>query len=70
MKLSSYIAPLLATALSFPVEAAEIKNTDDPTLQLSTDSAFNFGLLIALGGALTGGSDIAPVLSVARNIKV
>jgi hypothetical protein len=45
-------------------------NTDKhPTLQLSTDSAFNFQFLIALGDAITGRADIAPVLGVAQNIK-
>lgn len=46
-------------------------NTTDsnPTFSLSTDSAFNFQYLIALGNALTGGSDIGPVLGAAKNIK-
>jgi hypothetical protein len=69
MKLSRYASPLLA-ALAHCRSAFGANNTDDsPTLQLSTDSAFNFQFLIALGDATTGGADITPVLGVAKNIK-
>jgi hypothetical protein len=69
MKLSSYTSILLA-ALVHCCPAFAANNTDDyPTLQLSTDSAFNFQFLIALGDALTGGSDITPVLGAAKNVK-
>lgn len=69
MKLSSYTSVLLA-ALVHCRPAFAANNTDDyPTLQLSTDSAFNFQFLIALGDALTGGSDITPVLGAAKNIE-
>lgn len=66
MKLSMLAGPLLA-ALAYcrPGAAAG----DSPTLQLSTDSSFSFQLLNALSQALTGGSDITPVLGAAKNIK-
>ncbi|KAJ5116668.1 hypothetical protein N7456_001016 [Penicillium angulare] len=69
MKFSTYAGPLVAALVySCPVLAAN-SSDNEPTLQLSTDSAFNFQFLIALGNALTGGSDIDPVLGVAKNIK-
>ena len=40
-----------------------------PTLPLSSDLTFNFDLLIPLGLALTGGSNISPVLGVANNVE-
>ncbi|KAL6250070.1 hypothetical protein RBB50_002371 [Rhinocladiella similis] len=40
-----------------------------PTLPLSSDSTFNFDFLIPLGLALTGGSDISPVLGVANIVE-
>jgi hypothetical protein len=65
MKHSLNTRPLLAILLHGH-SVAGANNTDNyPTLQLSTDSAFNFQFLIALGDAITGGADIAPVLGVA-----
>ncbi|TQV99328.1 hypothetical protein V2A60_004801 [Cordyceps javanica] len=62
----------LTTALLYmqPASAASAANnaTDEPTLPLSSDTTFNFQFLIALGNALSGGSDIGPVLGAARNI--
>ncbi|KAJ4145109.1 hypothetical protein LMH87_003969 [Akanthomyces muscarius] len=59
----------LTTALLYMQPAAAAKNaTDEPTLPLSSDSTFNFQFLIALGNALTGGSDIGPVLGAAKSI--
>jgi hypothetical protein len=69
MKLSIYASPLLAVLMHYRQVIAVNSTEDYPTLQLSTDSAFNFQFLIALGNALTGGSDITPVLGAAKNIK-
>ncbi|RAK98753.1 hydrolase psoB [Aspergillus ibericus CBS 121593] len=69
MRLSVTIYALLA-AFSSCSSADQVNQTSNtPTLDLSTDSAFNFQYLIALGDALTGGSDIAPVLGAAKNIQ-
>ncbi|OOF91801.1 hypothetical protein ASPCADRAFT_176350 [Aspergillus carbonarius ITEM 5010] len=69
MRLSITIYALLA-AFSSCSSAAGVNETNDiPTLELGTDSAFNFQFLIALGDAITGGSDIAPVLGAAKNIQ-
>ncbi|OJI99097.1 hypothetical protein ASPVEDRAFT_38561 [Aspergillus versicolor CBS 583.65] len=65
MKLSILTSPLLAALVS---AAANQPNTY-PTLQLSTDTAFNFEFLTALRNSLTGGSDIGPVLGVAQAIE-
>lgn len=69
MKLHCYILPLFAMAMHIRPAVSANGTENAPTLQLSTDSAFNFQFLIALGDALTGGSDIAPVLGAAKNIK-
>ncbi|OQD77129.1 hypothetical protein PENDEC_c003G00736 [Penicillium decumbens] len=69
MKLSACFGPLVAALVYSQPALAANKSDNNPTLQLSTDSAFNFQYLIALGNALTGGSDIDPVLGVAKNIK-
>ncbi|KAJ6786858.1 hypothetical protein PWT90_06207 [Aphanocladium album] len=59
----------LTTALLYMQPAATKSATNkEPTLPLSSDSAFNFQFLIALGNAVTGGSDIGPVLGAARDI--
>ncbi|KAI9745413.1 MAG: hypothetical protein M1818_000947 [Claussenomyces sp. TS43310] len=39
-----------------------------PVLPLSSDASFNFNILVALGEAIYGGSDIAPVLGAALEI--
>jgi hypothetical protein len=69
MKLSIYASSLLAALIHHRQAAAANSTEEFPTLQLSTDSAFNFQYLIALGNALSGGSDITPVLSAAKNIE-
>ncbi|PWY81585.1 putative hydrolases or acyltransferase [Aspergillus sclerotioniger CBS 115572] len=69
MRLSLSIYALLATFSSCSSAADANTTSDIPTLELGTDSAFNFQYLIALGDAPTGGSDIAPVLGAAKNIK-
>lgn len=69
MKPSICIYTLLALFSSCSSAAEANKPSKTPTLELSTDSAFNFQYLIALGDAITGGSDIAPVLGAAKNIK-
>jgi pimeloyl-ACP methyl ester carboxylesterase len=69
MKLSIYTSPLLAALMHYRQATAANSTEDYPTLQLSTDSEFNFQFLIALGNAITGGSDIGPVLGAAKNIK-
>ncbi|XRM45256.1 hypothetical protein ABZX51_008357 [Aspergillus tubingensis] len=68
MRLSISIYALLAVFSSCSSAAGVNTTSDAPTLQLSTDSAFNFQYLIALGDALTGGADIAPVLGAAKYI--
>lgn len=69
MKLSLYTGLFFALLLHCR-SVLGANNTDEhPTLQLSTDSAFNFQFLTALGDAITGRADIAPVLGVAQNIK-
>lgn len=65
MRLSILTSPLLAALVS----AAANQTNTYPTLQLSTDTAFNFEFLTALRNSLTGGSDIGPVLGVAQAIK-
>lgn len=57
---------LTAALLLRPATAGN--DTEGPTLPLSSDSTFNFQFLIALGNALSGGSDIGPVLGAAKNI--
>lgn len=74
MKLTSYVsaAQLLAAVVYLYLQPAfGVSNSSSkaPTLPLSSDSAFNFDLLIPLGLALTGGSDISPVLGVANNVE-
>ncbi|CAM1510810.1 Fc.00g083230.m01.CDS01 [Cosmosporella sp. VM-42] len=69
MKLSSYTSPLLATLALCRQAAGANSTNNEPTLPLSTDSAFNFNFLIALSDALTGGSDIAPVLAAAKDLE-
>ncbi len=69
MKLSAYTSPLLA-AFALCHQAAGFNITDnEPTLPLSSDGSFNFDFLVVLSDALTGGSDIAPVLGAAKDIK-
>lgn len=65
MKLSILTSSLLAALASATANQTNIY----PTLQLSTDTAFNFEFLTALRNSLTGGSDIGPVLGVAQAIK-
>lgn len=65
MKLSFFTSSLLAALVS----AAANETNAYPTLQLSTDTAFNFEFLTALRNSLTGGSDIGPVLGVAQAVK-
>ena len=63
-------AQLLAlVACLQPASGASNSSSKTPTLPLSSDSTFNFDLLIPLGLALTGGSDISPVLGVANNVE-
>lgn len=69
MKLSFHTGPLLAALLHSRSVTGNSSTGNPPTFQLSTDSAFNFQYLIALGDALTGGADITPVLGAAYNIK-
>ncbi|KAJ5895335.1 hydrolases or acyltransferase [Penicillium taxi] len=69
MKLLCCTGPLLATSLYCRLAVAANTTDNLPTLQLSTDTTFNFQFLIALGDAPTGGSDIGPVLGAAKNIK-
>ncbi|KAJ9300230.1 hypothetical protein DTO271G3_2347 [Paecilomyces variotii] len=70
MKLSSvYTCPLLATLLQWSLAAGANTTSNDPVLLLSSDETFHFNLLIALGDAVAGGSDIAPVLGAAKNIQ-
>lgn len=61
-----YSGALTAALLSLRPAAA--KNFSEPTLPLSSDTAFNFQFLIALGNAVSGGSDIGPVLGAAKDI--
>jgi pimeloyl-ACP methyl ester carboxylesterase len=67
MKLT-LVAPILAGWMPSLAAAASNGSDNSPTLPLSTDSAFNFQFLIALGDAITGGADIGPVLGAAKNI--
>ncbi|KAL4877364.1 Alpha/Beta hydrolase protein, partial [Aspergillus karnatakaensis] len=72
MKLSTCICPLLASSVYCRSMARATNTTksdpdDYPTFQLSSDSNFNFNFVIALGNAVTGGSDIGPVLGVAKD---
>lgn len=69
MKLSFYAGPLLAALLHFHSAAGANSTDDEPTLQLSTDSTFNFDILTALSDAITGAGDIGPILGAAKNIK-
>ena len=70
MKLPIYTGSLLAAAaILLQYHPAAAANKYQPTLPLSTDSAFNFQFLIALSDAATGGSDTAPILGVAQSIK-
>ncbi|KAJ4303524.1 hypothetical protein N0V90_002420 [Kalmusia sp. IMI 367209] len=69
MKLSVCASLSLAALMHYRQAAAANNTVVYPTLQLSTDSAFNFQFLIALGDALSGGSDITPVLGAAKTIK-
>ena len=73
MKLTSVstAAQLLAAVacLQLASGASNYSSSEAPTLPLSSDSTFNFDLLIPLGLSLTGGSDISPVLGVANNIE-
>ncbi|GKZ23298.1 hypothetical protein AbraIFM66951_011691 [Aspergillus brasiliensis] len=69
MRISICIYVLLTVFSSCSSAAGTNQTSNIPTLELGTDSAFNFQYLIALGDALTGGSDIAPVLGAAKNIK-
>jgi alpha-beta hydrolase superfamily lysophospholipase len=68
MKLTLTARPILAAWTLFMAAVASNASDDSPTLLLSTDSAFNFQYLIALGDAITGGADIGPVLGAAKNI--
>ncbi|KAL2862425.1 alpha/beta hydrolase family protein [Aspergillus lucknowensis] len=71
MKLATYIYPLLQVATSAScrsIARADNNPNPYPTFQLSNDSTFNFNFVIALGNALTGGSDIGPVLGVAKDV--
>ncbi|KAJ5172203.1 Alpha/Beta hydrolase protein [Penicillium capsulatum] len=69
MKIIKYTRPLLAALVYARPTASATKTNNNPTLPLSTDSTFNFQYMIALGDAITGGSDIGPVLGAAKNIK-
>lgn len=71
MKLSTYTGTLLAALAHTRLAAGATNKTDEspPTYQLSNDTAFNFEYLVALQNALSGGSDIGPVLGAAKNIK-
>ncbi|MDI1492949.1 MAG: hypothetical protein OHK93_004733 [Ramalina farinacea] len=72
MKLTSTSAAhLLAAVVYLYLQPASGANNSSkaPTLPLSSDSTFNFDLLIPLGLALTGGSDISPVLGVANKVE-
>ena len=67
----STAAQLLAavTCLQLASGASTSSSSKAPTLPLSSDSTFNFDFLIPLGLALTGGSDISPVLGVVNNVE-
>lgn len=74
MKLTSVsaaAAQLLAAVacLQLASGASNYSSSKAPTLPLNSDSTFNFDFLIPLGLALTGGSDISPVLGVANNVE-
>lgn len=70
MKFATYSGPSLLAALAayYCIPADGAPNPEQPTLPLSSDSAFNFQFLIALGDTGSGGADIAPVLGAAKNI--
>lgn len=71
MKLHSsvYTSPLLATLLHSSVSSAAYDTTNSPVLLLSNDSTMNFDLLTPLGESITGGGDIGPILSAAKEIQ-
>ncbi|KAL4900154.1 hypothetical protein BDW74DRAFT_188701 [Aspergillus multicolor] len=60
---------LTAFLLGSPVLAANNTDPDPPTLPLSTTSNFNFNFLVGLSNALSGGSDIGPILGVAQKTE-
>ena len=70
MKLSTYTGSLFAALAHYHLAAGASNETDGPpTFQLGDDPAFNFEYLSALQNAFSGGSDISPVLGVAKNVK-
>ncbi|SPO06810.1 probable hydrolases or acyltransferases (alpha/beta hydrolase superfamily) [Cephalotrichum gorgonifer] len=71
MKFSTYTGPLLAALVHSRLVAGATNKTDDgpPTFQIGNDTAFNFEYLVALQNSVSGGSDIGPVLGVAKNVK-
>jgi pimeloyl-ACP methyl ester carboxylesterase len=71
MKLSTYTGSLFVALAHYHLAAGASNQTDDnpPTFQLGVDPAFNFEYLSALQIAASGGSDIAPVLGVTKNVK-
>ncbi|KAJ5345985.1 hypothetical protein N7452_003989 [Penicillium brevicompactum] len=69
MRVAIYTGTFLAM-MAGSLAAAGANSTEEyPTLQLSTSSEFNFELIGVLGDALTGGSDIAPILGISKDIK-
>lgn len=69
MRVAIYTGTFLAM-MAGSLAAAGANSTEEyPTLQLSTSSEFNFKLIGVLGDALTGGSDIAPILGISKDIK-
>lgn len=47
---------------------AQLRDDENPIILLSENSAFHFEILVALGEAVAGGADIAPILGAAKNI--
>ncbi|CAH0020525.1 unnamed protein product [Clonostachys rhizophaga] len=70
MKASTILNISLLQAVSnlYLVEAASTE--EEPILLLSEDPTFHFEILGGLGQAIGGGSDIAPLLAAAKDIKV
>lgn len=71
MKLASsvYTGPLLAALLHGGLAAGANTTSDNPVLLLSPNPTFHFGLLIPFAESISGGSDVAPILGAAKNIK-
>ena len=73
LTISLYACSLLATiaagAATRATQVSRATDAEDPVLLLSTDKAFHFELLVPMGQAATSGSDVGPILGIAKNLK-